>query len=430
MLDNKVVVERILKVLDDKNMTKSELAEKCGWPIPKMSKMLSNSQRITTDDLITIAWALNYNPALFIANKVSDIVIEEKQVLPLNAIFDKIYNSTDKEILDELFEMELVNTIKNYLSLSESGKSVKAYYRNKKSSRGYVSYPRVVVSDTSEGQLFGEQLKVGYWFDENFRTVSLAISFMRTFSTANDKERISLMSKNDIRELLQKLNVEKNSYENLYENERDNNFDAARLRARNGIIYYIQYDLANIKDEEFYKNDLLKIYNIYLKLLEAATEKVQETFEQLFQVQNKRTGKAHNNETGGEFGITDLNRILAEPIARRQSANIRHKVLEEKGYRCEIDEEHQTFVEGGTGKPYMLVKHLIPLSKQADYNVSLDIIENCCCLCPMCNAKLLHGTDEDRQDMLVKMYGKHKEDLNKVGVSTTLMQLFKYHGMK
>ena len=102
-------------------------------------------------------------------------------------------------------------------------------------------------------------------------------------------------------------------------------------------------------------------------------------------------------------------------------------IFERENYECESECKNPIFCEKESGKPYMELAYLIPISEQKDFSNSLDIDENKVCLCPLCNLKLYNALDSEREEILVKLYYKRREKLKKAGIEISLLQLFKYY---
>ena len=103
-----------------------------------------------------------------------------------------------------------------------------------------------------------------------------------------------------------------------------------------------------------------------------------------------------------------------------------YNALAREKYKCEVNPDHTTFLNVKNNQPYMEAMPLIPLSSQCDYKVSLRAQENICCLCPECKAKLTYADNTTREDMIVRLYDKHKQKLKSIGISITLKQLLDY----
>ena len=98
------------------------------------------------------------------------------------------------------------------------------------------------------------------------------------------------------------------------------------------------------------------------------------------------------------------------------------KVMAEQNYKCEVDRTHQTF-QDRTGHPYMEIHHLIPLRAQDKFKKDLNMV----CVCPVCNRKLAHASDDVVEDVVVPLYYAHKDKLKQAGFDISLRQLLEYY---
>ena len=99
-----------------------------------------------------------------------------------------------------------------------------------------------------------------------------------------------------------------------------------------------------------------------------------------------------------------------------RSSIIRNQALGFAGYHCELNSDHQTFINRYTSRPYMEGHHLIPLKLQLDFEYSLDVYANIVCLCPLCHCKLHYGLDDEREQLLGKVYDARINRLDKSGI--------------
>lgn len=102
------------------------------------------------------------------------------------------------------------------------------------------------------------------------------------------------------------------------------------------------------------------------------------------------------------------------------------KVMAEQNYKCEVDRTHQTF-QDRTGHPYMEIHHLIPLRAQDKFKKDLNVEANMVCVCPVCNRKLAHASDDVVEDVVVPLYYAHKDKLKQAGFDISLRQLLEYY---
>lgn len=93
-------------------------------------------------------------------------------------------------------------------------------------------------------------------------------------------------------------------------------------------------------------------------------------------------------------------------------------------FKCEIDTNHISF-ETKNGKQYMEAHHLIPLSKQDEFEYSLDVDANIVCLCPNCHKNLHYG--KDVKSLVNLLYEARREKLYLSGIVISLEELLKFY---
>lgn len=101
----------------------------------------------------------------------------------------------------------------------------------------------------------------------------------------------------------------------------------------------------------------------------------------------------------------------------RRSSILKWQVIQLAHYKCEIDNEHKTFIAKSNNMPYMEGHHIIPMRRQTDYENSLDIYANIMCLCPVCHRMLHYGKDEQKADVLEHIYKERHKRMEKCGIS-------------
>lgn len=95
-------------------------------------------------------------------------------------------------------------------------------------------------------------------------------------------------------------------------------------------------------------------------------------------------------------------------------------------YKCEIDNDHPTFIRKNSDKTYTEPHHLIPLAFQDQFDVSLDIEENIVSLCSNCHNEIHYGKNAD---VLIRgLFSERIEALRKAGIDTTLDDLLTMYG--
>ena len=80
------------------------------------------------------------------------------------------------------------------------------------------------------------------------------------------------------------------------------------------------------------------------------------------------------------------------------------QVLKSDKYLCEIDSHHKTFISRKSDVLYLEGHHLIPISRQDDFDKSLDVYANIIGLCPNCHRQLHFGRKSEVRDILKGIY--------------------------
>lgn len=120
------------------------------------------------------------------------------------------------------------------------------------------------------------------------------------------------------------------------------------------------------------------------------------------------------------FVISENNKVTY-PRSKKVYIN----ALKLSNYKCEIDYNHNTFMRKKDGKPYTEPHHIIPLSKQDEFNYDLDIEENIISLCSNCHNQIHYG--QDFEQLLNIVFEKRKNLLNKCGISFNYDKLIEYY---
>jgi hypothetical protein len=98
-------------------------------------------------------------------------------------------------------------------------------------------------------------------------------------------------------------------------------------------------------------------------------------------------------------------------------------------YECEINGEHETFTSRATGLPYVEVHHLVPLSFQRDFDVSLDVHANIVVLCPNCHRVMHHAEMDACVPILEQLFAEKHNGLKEAGIEITFDALISLYGL-
>lgn len=306
----------------------------------------------------------------------------------------------------------------------------------------YAEIPWVAVFNKEITESATRGIYIVYLYTADMEGIYLSLNqgytyFSDRFTTKKAKEEISNMAKL----LYDMLQVPDNM-----------NLDNINLKASNklgkgymaGHIAGKYYDLNRLPGESALVKDLLELIEVYEEINKKRNTRTIEEFYDFIIAEKKglldteniidSTFQVKENEEGYlEYTSKDKKEPVIDQGGKKQylrDPNEAAEALKIAGYKCEVDESHNTFINKSTALPYMEAHHLIPISKGDLFNYSVDNISNICCLCPNCHRKIHFSKDEDRIKMIELLYDKRKGKLEKTGLALSLEYLLGFYDIK
>lgn len=99
--------------------------------------------------------------------------------------------------------------------------------------------------------------------------------------------------------------------------------------------------------------------------------------------------------------------------------------------KCAIEGCSHELFKTKSGRTYLEVHHLIPISARKDFpGINIDIPENAVCLCPSCHREIHNG--ENAKELIEKLYEQRKTLLESKGIifNNGITQLLSYYNIK
>lgn len=142
---------------------------------------------------------------------------------------------------------------------------------------------------------------------------------------------------------------------------------------------------------------------------------------------------AESNNIAPETMLNVLD--LPEPLANKYAKSVEKKRDPQKAanakaqanYLCEFDESHQTFKAKSNNENYVEAHHLVPIQLQPRFFYSLDIEANIVALCPVCHRRIHHATNEEKREIISKLYNDRIERLKKCNIFIELEDLINFY---
>ena len=116
---------------------------------------------------------------------------------------------------------------------------------------------------------------------------------------------------------------------------------------------------------------------------------------------------------------------VQEKIERSRKTAENALILAE--FKCEINNEHFTFIRKNQNVPYTEAHHLVPLAYSELFSCSLDVEENIVSLCSTCHNQIHYG--KDAEILIRKLYASRKELLREAGIVLSEQELLEMYGI-
>ena len=96
-------------------------------------------------------------------------------------------------------------------------------------------------------------------------------------------------------------------------------------------------------------------------------------------------------------------------------------------FLCEIDPNHRTFISRAKKQQYVEAHHLIPMSQQSRFPVSLDVVANVIALCANCHRMLHYGAEQNRRSLLLSLLKKRKKELSEKSINVEKSDFLRFY---
>lgn len=106
------------------------------------------------------------------------------------------------------------------------------------------------------------------------------------------------------------------------------------------------------------------------------------------------------------------------------------RALQRSGYSCGLaspDAPHVSFISQRTKHSYVEAHHIVPMSRQDEFEYSLDVEENIIALCPVCHRLLHHGRSQEKTPILRRLLNGRRELLHARGLAVEVETLKRFY---
>ena len=390
-----------------KGLRVNDISELTGWPKSKTSKIISNNQLLSMDDIRNWSRSLGFTPEPFIGIEKSfvEYSLDEHIRTVSSALYD-YFTSDDyyrrNAILkfefplgvSNLFGFEMTDYVIRFHGLRPDNSRTKPLFETKKSIR---IHNRSFDNKGDNNSLIPE---FGVFFHKKKKmvlSVYLRTSTNELYPDVNRKKFKEILN-NDLLDGSYFVHTKKDLEKLLPDEE------------LKGEVLSAIVSREELQKEGYVERKLLEIYKYYCDL-----------FYELYGVPILPNKAKYYLDNGLETQVSGAVIDTFDPYTIN-SVKIENK------YSCEIDPEHGSFMTADE-EPYIDVVPLIPFSRAEELGADLRIEANAVCLCPVCKARLSFGTVEDREEMYYRLYKRHKKSLVDAGVDVKLQDVLGYNGV-
>ncbi len=134
-----------------------------------------------------------------------------------------------------------------------------------------------------------------------------------------------------------------------------------------------------------------------------------------------------NDKNNKETNINILPQKINAGTKLHRNYLLPGKIIRQSNFMCEIDRNHLYFTSNTTNENYVEAHHLIPLSFQKDFDISLDIIENMASLCIVCHKKIHLATFSEKLEIINELFDLKKDGLILQGINISREKLTSYY---
>ena len=105
----------------------------------------------------------------------------------------------------------------------------------------------------------------------------------------------------------------------------------------------------------------------------------------------------------------------SEVYQYNRNRSVASEALKRANFACELFPEYPTFTSRSSGRNFMEAHHLIPMKLQDNFKVSLDVVENICCLNPLSHRLVHFGRFQAFEEQLSRVVKLRSDFIRSVG---------------
>ena len=437
--------ERLCQIMDSMNLNASDIVELTGWNATKVSRIINSQRELTSSEIQELSEALDVLESDFFREGyvvVGDSEEESLGNLLVNA--GEMYASTERGVFQgsevgEIIRKELPAAIVRKTSIDSRDYKVEGSIGKGQ----YAEVAWISIFDRSITESATRGIYIVFLYSVDGKSVYLSLNQGYTYFS----EKFS--SKEARKEIVNMADVLR-GYITVNNSRFVNSIDLGAQKALGrgyeaGHIIGMKYEFDNMPSDIDIVRDIFDLLSIYKSIRTLFAGRTVDKFYDFLVAQgrgliNLKTIEEEVNTTN-VVESTEI-QIIDEPKAKQEAViddkgtrrfprdpQVAARALSQGKYLCTYNNEHFTFKAKGSDHMYVEAHHLIPISESDKFVTSIDVEANIVSLCSICHDCIHHGTDEDKYELIKKLYIERKDRLEKAGVFVSLEQLLSFYGI-
>lgn len=208
--------------------------------------------------------------------------------------------------------------------------------------------------------------------------------------------------------------------------------DLGRAYEAAAIVSYRYVRSEPLSDEEFF-NHLDALLDHYQKLFERFGRNLfslltvtEGEFQQV--VMEKAAQPSDSNRPSRlDIELEAMKTLSLSAKGYARSPIVAAEAIRAAQFSCEIDPTHRTFTSKARQQKYVEAHHLIPMSQQPSFPVSLDVVANIVSLCATCHRMLHFGVESERKSLLLSLLKQRKKRLLEKSIDVEPKDFLKFY---
>lgn len=199
-----------------------------------------------------------------------------------------------------------------------------------------------------------------------------------------------------------------------------------KQRGKNWQNFFVEYGITPITEEDFWGLLSEASCRPVISLNDYISDHYQDA-ELIVELENKGSFSDHEAFVKNSAPVEKSDPIEKNGKVYPRKRKVSLNALNNARHKCEINNEHESFIRRRTKLRYCEPHHLVPMAFQERYKYSLDVEENVVCLCSNCHNQIHYG--EGAAKLVKQLYQQRRNDLGRMNIDIDLETLLSMYDL-